>query len=280
MKKCNKCNVDKEPKDFKVDKRNHDGLQGICKQCNKDWQIQKRKERQAGIGVIVKNEKTCNRCKLTKSIDEFFRDSGFADGHMSLCKECKTKSTLRCRAKKKEEYNAYMRKFRSVSPVKYQSERVRSLRNRYGITQARYDKMLEQQGGTCALCDYKPGKRPLHVDHHHATGKVRGLLCPSHNRSIAILDDKKLLEKSITYISKNFSYGGDGCDVCKGDDEPYMLNDNLWANVTKNTSEEHMCLKCVEMRLGRVLQLNDFTDAPINYGIFKFDCREYIKKAA
>lgn len=49
---------------------------------------------------------------------------------------------------------------------------------RHGITQAQYDEMLERQGGKCALCDFVPaGGRRLCIDHDHATGRRRGLLC-------------------------------------------------------------------------------------------------------
>lgn len=34
---------------------------------------------------------------------------------------------------------------------------------------------------------------------------------------------------------------------------------------------------CIESRLGKKLTLEDFTDAPINYGMFMFDCRTYVE---
>ncbi len=108
---------------------------------------------------------------------------------------------MKWREAKRSEYNAYMREFRQTHPVKYEAERNKSLKQRYGITLEVYEQMLAAQGGTCALCDEKPGERPLNVDHDHATGKVRGLLCSSHNRSMALLDDAALLQKSVAYIA-------------------------------------------------------------------------------
>ena len=53
-----------------------------------------------------------------------------------------------------------------------------------GITDAAYEALLEQQGGHCAICSATPKTRRLHVDHDHATGKVRGLLCHRCNRAL------------------------------------------------------------------------------------------------
>lgn len=45
-----------------------------------------------------------------------------------------------------------------------------------------YELLLEEQGGTCAICPSLPGKRRLHVDHSHkrvdeGLASVRGVLC-------------------------------------------------------------------------------------------------------
>ena len=53
-----------------------------------------------------------------------------------------------------------------------------------GVTSADYDRMLAAQGGVCAICGSPPKTRRLHVDHDHATGKVRGLLCHRCNRAL------------------------------------------------------------------------------------------------
>ncbi len=59
-----------------------------------------------------------------------------------------------------------------------------NLRDRYGITSAQYDALLEAQGGRCAICRCKPKTRRLAVDHDHKTGIVRGLLCMNDNRKL------------------------------------------------------------------------------------------------
>ena len=81
------------------------------------------------------------------------------------------------------------------------SQRASRMKARYGITQAQYDAILAHQGGACGVCQ---GKRryPLHVDHDHKTGRVRGLLCKSCNRRLlpAGHDDPVLFDRAISYL--------------------------------------------------------------------------------
>lgn len=68
-----------------------------------------------------------------------------------------------------------------------------NLRNKYGMTPDEYDALLTAQNGRCAICDRLPSDNARHgrlyVDHHHASGKVRGLLCDQCNRAIGLLQD-------------------------------------------------------------------------------------------
>ena len=53
-----------------------------------------------------------------------------------------------------------------------------------GFTLEDYERVLAEQGGKCAVagCNRTPKTRKFHVDHDHASGFVRGLLCHWHNR--------------------------------------------------------------------------------------------------
>jgi hypothetical protein len=57
-------------------------------------------------------------------------------------------------------------------------------RSRLGLTLDDYNRLLEAQGGVCAICGGKPKTRRLHVDHDHKSGTVRGLLCFTCNRHV------------------------------------------------------------------------------------------------
>lgn len=53
-----------------------------------------------------------------------------------------------------------------------------------------YDAVLASQDGGCAICGAKPKTRRLNIDHCHATGQVRGLLCPRCNRGLGWFGDR------------------------------------------------------------------------------------------
>jgi hypothetical protein len=72
------------------------------------------------------------------------------------------------------------------------------LKARYGITLEERNKMLEEQGGVCAICD-EPMKK-ICVDHNHTTGKIRELLCGACNTAFGFFkEDPRLLEKAAMY---------------------------------------------------------------------------------
>ena len=61
--------------------------------------------------------------------------------------------------------------------------------------------MLEEQNGVCCICYEKPTIRALDVDHNHATGVIRGLLCSRCNTTLGKVNDSTvLLQKLINYL--------------------------------------------------------------------------------
>lgn len=60
----------------------------------------------------------------------------------------------------------------------------------YKLTVEMYDRILAHQGGVCYACHQaEPVKgRRLSVDHDHATGEVRGLLCSRCNPILGKLE--------------------------------------------------------------------------------------------
>ena len=68
-------------------------------------------------------------------------------------------------------------------------------------TVAGYEAMLAQQNGVCAICETRPDDRPLCVDHDHATGEVRGLLCHSCNVGLGnYKDDPRRTRRATAYL--------------------------------------------------------------------------------
>lgn len=79
------------------------------------------------------------------------------------------------------------------------------LKKLYGITLAQFDEMLVEQLGVCAICKRvnADGKR-LAVDHDHATGKIRGLLCQKCNGALGSFNDSTdTLIEAVNYLRKH-----------------------------------------------------------------------------
>jgi hypothetical protein len=77
-----------------------------------------------------------------------------------------------------------------------------ALRRKYGISMEEYDRILFAQKEKCAICRRRPEKeRRLAVDHDHATGKVRGLLCGKCNMGLGYFDDTaERLDAAAAYL--------------------------------------------------------------------------------
>lgn len=90
--------------------------------------------------------------------------------------------------------------------TKQEARKDAELRSKFGITLAEYRALLEAQWGRCAICQKpNPNKdgRALAVDHCHATGRVRGLLCIRCNVVLgAIGDNLQGLWRFLSYLSR------------------------------------------------------------------------------
>lgn len=61
-----------------------------------------------------------------------------------------------------------------------------------GVTEEDYWRMYHEQSGKCGICRrrlYSKRYKSFCVDHDHATGEIRGLLCHNCNRAIGMLRD-------------------------------------------------------------------------------------------
>jgi len=82
------------------------------------------------------------------------------------------------------------------------------LRHEYDLSPDDFFEMVSIQSGGCAICNKKLTPRSgTHIDHCHATGKIRGLLCQLCNIGIGqSLDNPEIFRKAINYLdSTKFS---------------------------------------------------------------------------
>lgn len=112
---------------------------------------------------------------------------------------------LRNLAEYREKRRLYQKKWRSVNREKHNAisrayhaknkdeqhyrtaRRDYHLRKTYGIGLCDFQEMAAAQGNLCAICrvDFASlAQRAIHIDHDHANGRVRGLLCHSCNTKL------------------------------------------------------------------------------------------------
>lgn len=141
--------------------------------------------------------KECRRCSAQKPVGEFYADRRTPDGLRTWCKDCwnaysrsRWASGVTDRTRKAVRDKAW----REANPEKQRAiTRRNNLKRSYGITVEEYDAMFAAQNGCCAACGTTDSGDPrfdtFSVDHDHATGDVRGLLCSNCNRALGLARD-------------------------------------------------------------------------------------------
>lgn len=81
------------------------------------------------------------------------------------------------------------------------NEHARNLKRKFNLTSADYQTLVEKQHGVCGICKRKDIRR-LSVDHYHATGVIRGLLCKKCNQFLWALDHPGWLQQAQQYLNK------------------------------------------------------------------------------
>lgn len=84
----------------------------------------------------------------------------------------------------------------------YAARHGQATERRYGLGRDAYQALLELQGGKCAICRSKPRIQMLRVDHNHATGAVRGLICGKCNHDLlgGGRDSLAVLKAAVAYL--------------------------------------------------------------------------------
>lgn len=155
-------------------------------------------------------DKTCPDCKRTLPIDSFGKDSRRPDGHNTYCRECVNAKAAAYREKVgSKEYSQYQMQYRKSTPERAEKYR-RVQRNvafkaKYGITLDEWEQKKAAQRGRCAIC-FSPftSDKETHVDHDHATGAVRDLVCHTCNLMLGYAkDDVAVLANAINYLERH-----------------------------------------------------------------------------
>lgn len=124
----------------------------------------------------------CAKCGAFHPWENFHRQPSGRNGRHAYCKACANAVQKASRT-------------RNYTP---EQKRKWHLSTRYGITPEQVDAMHAEQSGNCALCVEPLGR--FHVDHCHATGRVRGLLCHRCNIRIGGWDDAAWRANAMRYL--------------------------------------------------------------------------------
>jgi hypothetical protein len=134
--------------------------------------------------------KTCSTCRDDKPTSEYHRSRSTSDGLDPRCKPCrKTASATHALA----------------VGLKRKGQHLRL----YGVSVEQYAALVEAQDNLCAICElpetmtYQGKVKSLSIDHDHATGKVRGLLCAACNFALGkFKDSPALLRSAANYLER------------------------------------------------------------------------------
>lgn len=136
--------------------------------------------------------KQCTICGEVKPQEEFHKRPETKDGRRTDCKEC-----FRKRSKKNWEN-------KTLEERQYLGTKLR-LKYQYGLSIEQFENLVNEQNNKCFICGVEGGYngKPLYVDHCHATGKVRKLLCQHCNSGLGMFkDNPELLLKAAEYIKQ------------------------------------------------------------------------------
>lgn len=120
--------------------------------------------------------KACTKCRIEKPMEEFYEHPGYRDGRRARCRPCHIDDAAKQASRRLRRDNHY--------------------RHKYGISLADYEALNAAQGGLCLSCEQPETAignggevMALAVDHDHATGAIRGLLCRNCNITLGRHDD-------------------------------------------------------------------------------------------
>ena len=109
------------------------------------------------------------------------------------------------RSENKDRINFIKKQWRDNNKERVSSQqRKDALKRMYGITLEQFQEIIIKQNNKCAICNKKFNTSSLnskpHVDHNHATGKIRDLLCGNCNNGLGLFYD------NIIYINNASNY--------------------------------------------------------------------------
>jgi hypothetical protein len=185
-----------------------------CKACKKERDRSSEVWRRA----FKKHGVVCASCDRPRKLATATECAACLKGRgLRVCRGCKetklalldfrfeNRTCLECQAPSPEAQAVLDRKLKSkellASLPPAERELHQYLEKKYGLSLAQYRNLEHDQDGVCKVCKTKPKGR-LVVDHDHATGSVRGLLCSQCNTGLGMFrDSPDLLAAAAGYLT-------------------------------------------------------------------------------
>lgn len=138
----------------------------------------------------IRLHKTCTVCGVIGPTGQFPRNR-------SVCQTCRTSQAKAWKDANPDKVAAC----RARNAAK-NAERERLRRaHRKGIDPVLVDEYRMGHDGLCEICHQEPGVRGLNIDHDHASGAFRGLLCTTCNTGLGCFrDSPDLLAAAAAYL--------------------------------------------------------------------------------
>jgi hypothetical protein len=176
-KKCPSCGLTKPTTDFGRNQSLGDGLSFYCLPCNRERNNAWYRKRRQSMGLEVRDHswvpdgfRWCPSCEKAIPHAEYARSRLTPSGFGSCCKACKAAA-----------------------------DRASYFYRKYKLTEHAVDALRADQENRCAICG---DPDPQHLDHDHATEKVRRLLCQRCNHGLGLFrDDPGLLHTAALYVT-------------------------------------------------------------------------------
>ena len=155
------------------------------------------------------NEKMCRHCRKLKPLSKFGANRKSRDGLRGECRECHNLYNKQLLLKNPEyriaqrenciKWGKAHRRWKRAYDRAYtaaHSEKIRGYRRRmkwgknFGLTEEQVGNMYVEQNDRCRICGRteKESKQSFCIDHDHATGKIRGLLCRRCNLGLGFVE--------------------------------------------------------------------------------------------
>jgi len=137
----------------------------------------------------------CYDCKTDHPPEAFYPGSCGGRRPGGRCKEC-------CKAHQRK-YRAQLK----ATGKQQVRDKAYNLKYHFGITIEEYNRLFAEQGCKCPGCGATENgvkDRAMPVDHDHATGEIRGILCTACNQALGhVYDNIERLEGLAAYLRRH-----------------------------------------------------------------------------